>query len=137
MAGEVKFLILIIGTATSALLFGIYWWLLNFTDFEEDTVRTFIFAAFGVYTLFVAFSLRSLKKSIFTFNPLSNLYLLAGVGFGTVLMAAAVYIPFLQKIFSTTALSAVWIAGIFGFIVVNILAIEVTKWAFIKLKIKS
>ena len=137
LAGEVKFLILIIGTATSALLFGIYWWLLNFTDFEEDTVRTFIFAAFGVYTLFVAFSLRSLKKSIFTFNPLSNLYLLAGVGFGTVLMAAAVYIPFLQKIFSTTALSAVWIAGIFGFIVVNILAIEVTKWAFIKLKIKS
>ncbi|MBI2062560.1 MAG: HAD-IC family P-type ATPase, partial [Candidatus Yanofskybacteria bacterium] len=69
-----RFLILFIGLSTSAFLFVLYWLLLR-AGFPEDLVRTFIFASFGSYTLFLAFSLRSLEKSIFKYPVFSNRYL--------------------------------------------------------------
>lgn len=129
---EVKFLILVVGVATSALLFVVYWWMLRHTSFDEQVIRTFIFASFGVYTLFVAFPLRNLRKSIFTFNPLSNKYLNVGVVLGILLMALAIYVPPLQKILGTTALSAPWLLGIAVIILINIFAIEITKFIFSK-----
>src|SRR3989344_3800354 len=52
-----KFLILAIGLSTSALLFVIYYVLMQL-GYDEAIVRTFIFAAFGTYTLLVALSVR-------------------------------------------------------------------------------
>jgi hypothetical protein len=51
---------------------------------------------------------------------------------GTVLMAAAIYIPFLQTLFDTTALPLVWVLGVLGVAVFNILTIEFGKWIFRK-----
>ncbi|MFY9462573.1 MAG: HAD-IC family P-type ATPase, partial [Candidatus Sungiibacteriota bacterium] len=50
-----KFFILVIGIPTSALLFFIYHMLLSY-GLHAETVRTFIFASFASYTLFLAFS---------------------------------------------------------------------------------
>lgn len=128
---EVLFMILVLGVATSVLLFGLYWYLLK-TGHDEGVVRSFIFAAFGIYTLFLAWPLRSLKKSIFQFNPFSNRWILIGIGIGLVLMAFAIYLPFLQNILNTQSLSLPWIGFLGIWLVVNIALVELTKWFFRK-----
>lgn len=124
-----KFLIIFIGLATSALLFILYWLLLE-AGYSEDIVRTFIFASFGTYSLFLAFSVRSLDKSIFRYPFFSNHFLIFGVLVGIILMAVAVYVPFLQTIFGTVALPFSWLLGVVGVGVLNIILIEIGKWFF-------
>lgn len=124
-----KFLIIFIGLATSALLFALYWGLLHL-GYPEDLVRTFIFASFGTYSLFLAFSVRSLDKSIFNYPFFSNHFLVFGVGVGILLMAAAVYVPFLQEIFETVSLPLNWLLAVVAVGVLNIVLIELGKWIF-------
>ena len=124
-----RFLILFIGLSTSALLFVLYWLLLR-AGFPEDLVKTFIFASFGSYTLFLAFSLRSLEKSIFKYHVFSNRYLVAGVGIGIILMAIAIYVPFMQSLLKTTPLPPYWLLGVVLIGLINILSVEFGKWIF-------
>lgn len=124
-----KFLIIFIGLSTSALLFVLYWLLLDL-GYPEDTVRTFVFASFGSYSLFLAFSVRSLDRSIFSYPFFSNSFLVFGVAFGIFLMSAAVYVPFLQDLFDTVPLSFYWILGVIGVGILNIILIEIGKWLF-------
>jgi len=124
-----KFLILFIGLSTSVLLFILYWLLLR-VGFPEEIVRTFIFASFGSYTLFLTFSVRSLEKSIFEYPLFSNRYLIMGVGIGIILMAAAIYVPFLQSLFGTVALPPYWLLGVVLIGILNIAAVEFGKWIF-------
>ena len=124
-----KFLILFIGLSTSAFLFVLYWALLR-AGFPEDIVRTFIFASFGTYTLFLAFSVRSLERSIFSYPFFSNPYLVTGVVAGVLLMGAAIYLPFLQATLNTVPLPFVWLLGVVGVGIFNIAAVEFGKWLF-------
>ena len=124
-----KFLILFIGLSTSALLFVLYWLLLR-VGFPEEIVRTFIFASFGTYSLFLALSVRSLEKSIFEYSPFSNRYLSVGIGIGIVMMGAAIYIPFLQSLFGTVSLPFYWMLGVVLIGMLNIGAIEFGKMIF-------
>lgn len=126
---EMRFLILIIGISTSIFLFVLYAALLRL-GFAAELVRTFIFVSFATYALVVVFSIRSLRESILSYNPFSNLYLLGGVLAGMLLTAAVVYIPFLQKIFGTVFLPPIWLLGVLGVWVVNLAAIEFGKWLF-------
>lgn len=123
---EMRFLIISIGIPTSLLLFGLYIGLLKL-GFDPEIVRTFIFASFGTYSLFLIFSVRSLQKSIFAYNPFSNLYLLSGVALGLGLMIAAIYLPSLQTFLKTVSLPPVWLAGVVGIGLLNITAIELGK----------
>ena len=125
----IKFLILFIGISTSAFLFALYWTLLR-AGFQEDLVRTFIFASFGSYTLFVAFSLRSLEKGIFRYSLFSNRYLFAGISIGILLMAMAIYLPFLQSLLKTVSLPFPWVLGVILVGVLNVVAVEFGKWIF-------
>lgn len=124
-----RFLVLVVGLSSSALLLALYLALLK-AGYDEQLVRTFIFACFGSYTLFVAFSVKSLERSVFSYSPFSNPYLVGGVGVGIVLMVAAVYLPLLQSIFGTVALPPLWLLAVLLVGLLNILAIEAGKWLF-------
>jgi Ca2+-transporting ATPase len=126
---ETKFLIIVIGFITSALLFGIYFTLLRM-GFDEVLVRTFIFATFGSYTLLVAIPIRSLNRSMFSYSPFSNHYLTAGVLVGLGLIALAVYFPPLQLILGTVSLPLPWALSVFLIGFIDIGMIEITKWFF-------
>ena len=124
-----KFLILAIGLSTSILLFVIYYVLMRI-GFDEAVVRTFIFAAFGTYTLLAALSVRSLDRSIFSYSLFSNNYLNGGIIIGLVLMAAAIYMPGLQTLLETVALPLNWVIGVALIGLLNIGLIEISKWFF-------
>lgn len=128
---KVKFLTIVIGTFTSALLFIIYFLLMKF-GFKEDLVKTFIFASFASYTLFLSFSIRSLEKSIFLYNPFSNKYLSTGVAIGLLLTLFVIYLPFLQNIFHTVSLPLNWLFAVFLLGLANIFLVEFSKWLFRK-----
>ena len=115
------------GVQTCALpIFLLYYILLQW-GFSPPLVRTFIFASFATYTLFLSFSLRSLEQSIFSYNPFANRYLTAGAGVGLLLTACAVYLPWAQRIFDTTPLPFPWVAGVVALGILNILAVEAGK----------
>lgn len=121
-----KFLIFVIGSLTSILLFALYV-VLYATDFRLELVQTFMFASFAVYSLLLAFSVRSLEKSIFSYQPFSNLYLTLGVFGGIVLTLTVVYLPAAQSVFRTVPLPPWWLAGVFAIGLANILAVELGK----------
>jgi len=129
--GEMKFLILIIGVISSALLFGMYYTLLRM-GFSVGIVRTFIFASFSIYTLFLAFSVKSLHKSIFRYNPFDNPYLIGGVLIAIGLTLVAIYVPYFQVLLNTVFLSWQWMVGVVGFGLLNLLGVEFGKFLFRK-----
>ncbi len=131
MDTEMKFLVWVIGTLTSALLLFLYLFLLR-KGFDPATVRTFIFASFSVYTLFLVFSIKSLGRSIFTYNPFSNMFLIWGVMVGFFLTGIAIYWPPLRGILGTVSLSPAWLWGVLGVGIVNIMAVEIGKSFFFK-----
>jgi len=133
---EMRFLILVIGIPTSIILFLLYWLLLRL-GFDGALVRTFIFAAFSSYSLLLVFSVRSLRRPVFRYNPFSNRYLIAGVLFGLVLVAASVYWPPFQSLFGTVALPMIWALGVVGVWVFNIGAIEFGKLLIRKLNLNG
>jgi len=128
---QVKFLLLAIGTSTSAFLFVLYFCLLKM-GFSPEIVRTFIFASFATYTLLVSFSLRNLDKSIFRYNPFSNIYLTAGVIAGILLTLSAIYIPLIRNIVDTVYLPPIWLFGVGLMGILNIFAVEFGKWIYNK-----
>ncbi|MBI5147835.1 MAG: HAD-IC family P-type ATPase [Parcubacteria group bacterium] len=128
---QMKFLIWVMGILTSVFLLVLYLWLLR-AGFHEALVRSFLFASFGTYTLFLIFSVRRLDTSIFNYNPFSNKYANAGALFGMILMAIAVYLPFFQNLFGTVSLPLVWLLGVFAVGFASIAAVEFGKWLFIR-----
>ncbi len=126
---HMRTLILGVGALGSALLLVLYLWLLN-AGHDPKTVRTFIFATFATYTLIVAFALRSLRTSVFTYPFFSNKTLTAGVGFGLFLTGLAIYFPPLQHILDTAPLPPLWLLGVLATGVFNVLLVEIVKWTF-------
>lgn len=126
---EMKFFILVIGILTSAFLFAIYALLVRL-ELDLRMAQTFIFASFGVYSLFLIFSVRNLRTSILKYNIFSNKFLIGGVSVGFVFMALAIYAPPMQKLLDTVPLSPAWLLGVVAVGITNILAIESGKWLF-------
>jgi len=130
MNTEMKALIFIIGIITDLALFAIFFYLWQTFD-DMNYIRTFIFMALGIDSLFYIFSCRSLKHSIWQSNPFANKFLNISVLLGFAMLAATIYLPFLQNFLKTVPLGVtewLWliILGLF-----NIIMIEITKYFFI------
>src|SRR5262249_27494148 len=126
---ELRFLVLGVGTVTSVLLFIMYYALVN-AGFDQEIVRTFVFASFGAYTLFLVFSMRSLKASILSYPFFGNRYLLAGTGTGFAMLALAIYLPTAQSIFGTVPLPLPWVGGVILVGLASMSGVELGKWLF-------
>ena len=129
---EMKILIFIIGVLTDIVPFLFYLYLLFIVGQENiDYIRTIIFALLGVSSLMFVFSIRSLRRSIFTKNIFSNKYLIGAILISLLLLIAPIYIPFLQNIFKTVSLgSQEWLI-IIALGLVKLIFIEIVKYYFI------
>lgn len=127
---EMKTLIFIIGILIDLVLFGLFWFLLR-AGFDLNLIRTIIFVAMAIDTLFIVFSCRSLRHLIWQKNPLTNPYLLGAVLTSAALLVTAIYLPPLQIILRTQSLTLwPWVLVI-SLALLKTFAIEVTKWIFI------
>ena len=124
---RVLFLTIFIGIVVSLMLFGLYLGLLSY-GIPVDLARSIIFASFGTYTLFIAFSFLDLSRSIFQYSLTANKPLLVGVGVGLLLMVATFVVPFFQNIFAVQPLPWLWVVFVLLWSLINIIVVELTKW---------
>ena len=72
---------------------------------DVSYARTVAFVGLGFFTVYNAYSSRSLQESVFSMNPWGNKTLLLGIGLSILAILAVVYIPFMQFIFETRPLT--------------------------------
>jgi Ca2+-transporting ATPase len=89
--------------------------------------RTMAFVGLGFFTVYNAYSCRSLDESIFSMNPLSNKTLLLGIAGSIISILAVVYIPFMQSIFLTRPLTFESWGMVLGAGLLVVVAAEVMK----------
>jgi len=127
---EMKILIFAISVIVDLALLSLFVFMLRL-NFDLTYTRTLIFAATGFDSLLYAFSVRSLKSSIFTENPFKNKYLVGAVVISFFILIAAIYIPFMQQLFKTVNLGINdWIIVI-SLAIFKVLLIEIIKQIFI------
>ncbi len=114
-------------TGIDGFLFFILFW--RFTG-NLDKTRTIVFVFMCVASLFLSFSVRSFRKTIFRKDIFSNRYLVAAVGASFFLLLLSIYSPLLQNILATQPLSATEWLLIFGVCLIEITIIEVFKKRF-------
>ena len=130
---QMKTIIFGFGIFTDLILLGLFLYLLK-TGMSLPEIRTIIFAALAVDTVFYTLSCKNLRKNIWQYNPFSNLYLVGSMIFSTGMLFLAVYSPFLQTFLKTVPLNLFDWLLLLGLGMINLILIESTKWYF---KIKS
>jgi len=95
---------------------------LALTQAQTAALMTVVFVHVGYI-----FTARSTFGSAFTFNPLSNRWVLGGVALTIIIDLMIVYVPFMNTIFRTTAFPAAWWPFIFLGIPVGFLIPELEK----------
>ncbi len=116
------------------IMFGIFYFFWLKFRHEPALVSyliTFMFASLGVKSLMSIFSIRSFNKSIWTYNPFSNLYLVGAVFSALTLLVLGVHWGPLQTILSTVDLDVKGWLGVFGVGAFSVLMIEIVKLKFI------
>ena len=115
------------------LFLGLFFWLWN-QKHDLEYVRTMIFVALAVDSMFYVFCCKSLRKNLWHINPFSNKFLVGAVVISLLMLVLAVYLPPLQTLLKTVPL--LWFDWliIIGLALLNVLLIEVTKWYFIARK---
>lgn len=127
---ESKFIIFVVGLLTDFVLIGLYIYLQTKTTLPFDHIQTFIFAGLGLDTFFYIYSIKSLRRPIYSYSILSNVYLNIATVIGVGLMIGAIYIPILNKLLGTVPLKPwYWIIIIFLGIL-KITGVEIAKWFF-------
>jgi len=117
---------LAIAAAIVAGTLGLY---VHSIQMGEDTAyaRTVAFVALGFFTVYNAYSSRSLQESVFRMNPLGNRTLLLGIAASIGSILAVVYIPFMQSIFQTSSLSTQSWISVLGVGLLVVAVAEVMK----------
>jgi Ca2+-transporting ATPase len=90
--------------------------------------QTMIFTTLTLSQMGNALALRSNRESLFKIGILSNRYMLGAVLLTFVLQLLITYVPFLQEIFGTMALSPTELAVSLAASTVVFIAIEIFKW---------
>jgi len=127
---QMKILIFVISIVVDLILLSLFIFLLRL-QYDLTYIRTLIFAATGFDSLLYAFSVRSLKSSVFTENPFRNKYLVGAVIASFLILISALYVPFMQILFKTVNLGINDWAIIVSLAVFKVLLIEMIKQIFI------
>ena len=95
---------------------------------SEETWRTLVFTVLAFMQLSHALVVRSERESIFTLGLGTNKVLLVVIAISALVQLALVYVPFLQPIFETTALTANELLVVLLVTPIPFIAVEIEKW---------
>ncbi len=94
---------------------------------DLSRARTIVFVLMCVDSLIFSFSVRSFKRPILRKDIFSNRYLLGGVVISFILLLAAIYLPFLQKLLATQPIRLIEWLMVLAISAVEIVLIELFK----------
>lgn len=121
-----KRLIMMIAFITSLFLIALFF-ILRFFDMPIEEIRTIMFVALAVDSLFFSFSLKNFHTPLWKINPFSNKYLLFAFITASLTLLASLTIPPLVTLLSLTPLSPTILLFLLGLGIFNLALIEVTK----------
>jgi len=128
---EMKVLIFIIGLITDVFLLTLFYYLLKYSNYEIIHIRSIIFAALTIDSLFYVFSCKSLRRNIWKINLFSNKILIITWVFGVTMLLGALYFGPLQTLLKTVPLNLFDWSLVLSLGILNIVLIEATKYYFI------
>ncbi|PIS34637.1 MAG: hypothetical protein COT37_01620 [Parcubacteria group bacterium CG08_land_8_20_14_0_20_43_9] len=127
---EMKVIIFTIGFLTDLALLGLFVWFW-FKGLDVRYIRTMVFAALAIDSLFYVFSCRSLRKGLFHINILSNRALIGALIFSMITLVAAVHLPAFNHLLGTAPLHFSDWYILFSLGIIELLLIESVKHYFI------
>ena len=127
---EMKIIIFIIGLVTDLILLGVFFWLWN-NNHDIAYVRTMIFVALSIDSIFYVFSCKSLRKNVWHTNIFSNKYLIMAWVISFLALFATVYLPVFNTFLKTVALGFYDWMILIGLGLVELGLIETVKHYFI------
>ena len=95
--------IVVAGLILLVSAFAVFEWALG-NDLGDDAARTFAVNVFMSVQIFYLFNCRSLRRSLFTFNPFGNRIIVLGVVVVALLQVLFTYTSFMNAAFDTTAI---------------------------------
>lgn len=128
---EIKWLIFIISVMSGILSLAAYYYIYTTTG-NLDLARTLTFFTIGIDSLFIMFSIRSLRRMIYYNNIMSNPWLLGAFAFGIIFMLLPVYIPQFQYYLHTHSLGWFEISIALIISLLQVVVIEVVKYIFLR-----
>ncbi len=84
---------------------ALYMWVLVMNGATIPKAQTIVFATIIFFELFHALNAKSWDESIFSKNFFSNVFVLGGIALAAILTLLVIYLPTLQIVFGTAALS--------------------------------
>jgi Ca2+-transporting ATPase len=102
---------------------GLWYWFM-----DNPAWQTMVFTTLTLSEMGYVMAIRSNRDSIFKIGWLSNRALVGAVALTTVLQIAVVYVPFLQSLFNTVALSFVDLTICIVLSTSLFWAVELQKW---------
>ncbi len=110
------------GLSLLGFYFGLLWW-----GFDGDLLRTYMFAALSIDSVFLGLALKSLYNPIWQVKLFSNMYLIIAsiISFG--LLVVALVTPFLRTILHLELLPVSGFIVVFVFGLVNLVMVEGVK----------
>jgi len=127
---EMKVIIFIIGLITDLILLGLFFWLWN-QNHDIAYVRTMVFAALSIDSIFYVFSCKSLRKNIWHINIFSNKFLIIAWIVSFFALFATIYAPILNTLLKTVPLGLYDWMILIGLGMIELGLIETAKHYFI------
>ena len=126
---SMAYFMLSVVTLASVMTLSLYG-LVRFLELPLDMVRSVMFVAIAVDSLFIAFAFRSLSIPVWRTPLFKNRFFILSVVSGVGLLILALTVPFLQYVLSYTPLP--WPLLVLPIVssVVTLLGIELAKWFF-------
>ncbi len=127
LTGPLKQMILIVSFVTGVFLLALFWFLNQF-NLSIEEIRTIMFVALSIDSIFFAFSFKALDKPIWKEDIFSNRYLIISWITSMVLLLVAMFFPPIQKMLSLTTLTGIELLFLIVIGIFNLVIIEVTKY---------
>jgi Ca2+-transporting ATPase len=134
LSGGFDKLVLTISIATGFILLALYT-ILSMTDMDVTELRTIMFVAISLDSIFLAFSFKNLRVSLWSMiihgKIWSNVYLLAGICISLLLLMSTLLWTPLMSLLSLTTLSLMDVFYLVRLGIANIVVAEVAKLYFV------
>lgn len=129
---QVRYTIVLLASLVGAFLLATYFFLSFWTNLSQEQIQTAMFLAVSVDSIFLAFSLKRLDRSIFSTDFTTNKWLLLAVGVSAVLLVLAFVIPPVSSILSIVPVpSWVFLVAVVSCLF-HVSIVEVVKTFFFK-----
>lgn len=126
MTSQVRWFIFSVGAITGILLLGLFF-LLLWGGVAIEKIRTIMFVALSIYSMFFAFSFKDLSRPIWKIPLFSNKFLIFALIGNSLLLVAAVTLEPMQKLLSLTHISSLEIGVLVVLGLLNLAAVEFAK----------